>query len=77
MFPAKFLVFLQRSVQGLLVTDGPGVGQNLPVTEPEEVIQLGYPVAHIHRFAVQSLQLGEFQAQFFLERLQSLRNRAQ
>ena len=43
------------------VADPARVGQDLPLAQAQEVVQLGDPVAHVHRPAVQGLQLGEFQ----------------
>ena len=50
-----------RFVHGLLVGNLPGVLEDVPSTEAQEVVQLGQPVPHIHGLAVERLDLGEFQ----------------
>ena len=44
-----------------LVGDLAGVREDLALGEPQEVVELGDPVGHVHRLAVQGLQLGELQ----------------
>jgi hypothetical protein len=43
------------------MADTAGMGQDVPIADPEEIVQLGDPVAHILGFPVEGLQFGKVQ----------------
>ena len=57
----EFLELQPRFLRRLLVRNLARVLEDVPPAQPQEVIQLGQPVAHIHGLPVERLHLGQFQ----------------
>lgn len=39
----------------------PGMGQQLPLTQPKEIIELADPILHSHRLAAAGLEFGKIE----------------
>ena len=56
----KRFIFLAGFLNCFFMTYGTGMRENIPLAQTQKVVQLGDPVAHVHRFTIKCLQLGHF-----------------